>query len=242
VIVVALIGVLLVTALRASRMATSGSLGVSRRRLALQWGTACLFGLVLVDGFAGRFAPGGTADLRFPLEGGTYAVLQGGNSLTTNPFHHWFPSDRYGLDLVKVNALGNRAHAIVPRSLNDYASYDVAVHSPCSGIVEEAVDNVPDNSPGDTDPQHLSGNHVLLRCGALRVLLAHLRRTSVAVATREPVREGQLIGRIGNSGNTKEPHLHVSAVAAESPEPWLQAAGVPITFDGRFLSVNDVVN
>ena len=57
----------------------------------------------------------------------------------------------------------------------------------------------------------------------------------------EPVRGGQLVGRIGNSGNTNEPHLHVSAVAADSPGPWRQAAGVPMTFAGRFLSVNDVV-
>jgi murein DD-endopeptidase MepM/ murein hydrolase activator NlpD len=123
----------------------------------------------------------------------------------------------------------------------NYESYDVAVHSPCTGIVEEAVDKVPDNSPGQTDPQHLSGNHVLLRCGALRVLLAHLRRGSVALIAGEPVRGGQLVGRIGNSGNTNEPHLHVSAVASDSPGPWRQAAGVPITFAGRFLSVNDVV-
>src|SRR3989442_1481772 len=39
----------------------------------------------------------------------------------------------------------------------------------------------------------------------------------------------------------KEPHLHVSAVAAESVGEWLQAPGVPITFDGRFLAMNDVV-
>src|SRR5207245_314922 len=117
-------------------------------------------------------------------------------------------------DLVKLNALGNRASGIAPARLNDYASYDVAVHSPCAGIVKEAVSDLPDNSPGDTDPQHISGNHVLLRCGALRVLLAHLRRGSVSVAVDDSIRRGHLVGRIGNSGNTKEPHLHVSAVAA----------------------------
>lgn len=242
VVVVAMIAALVAAAHRASRTtAAVNSPGVYQRRLLLRSSTACLFGLVLIDGFAGRLAPSQTTDLHFPLEGGAYAVLQGGNSLLTNPFHHWFPSDKYGLDLVKLNALGNRARGIAPARLNDYASYNTAVHSPCTGIVEEVVDNVPDNSPGKTDPQHLSGNHVWLRCGALRVLLAHLRRGSVEVTASEPVRGGQLVGRIGNSGNTNEPHLHVSAVAADSPEPWPQAAGVPITFDGRFLSINDVV-
>jgi len=241
VVVVALVAALVVAAYRASRTATVAPPDASQRRLALRSCTACLFGLVLIDGFAGRLTPSGTTDLHFPLEGGAYAVLQGGNSLLTNPFHHWFPSDKYGLDLVKLNVLGNRARTIAPARLGDYASYEAAVHSPCTGVVEEVVNDVPDNSPGTTDPQHLSGNHVLLRCGALRVLLAHLGRGSVVVTGGEPVRRGQLVGRIGNSGNTNEPHLHVSAVAADSPEPWRQAAGVPITFDGRFLSMNNVV-
>jgi len=194
-----------------------------------------------MDGLAGWREPGRTVDLHFPLEGGPYAVLQGGNSFLTNPFHHWFPSDRFGLDLVKLNAFGNRARGIAPGSLNDYVSYDVAVHSPCNGIVEEAVGNIPDNSPGETDSRNISGNHVLLRCGTLRVLLAHFRSGSLAVSPGDSVVSGQPVGRIGNSGNTNEPHLHVSAVAAESPEPWRQAAGAPISFDGRFLSINDVV-
>jgi murein DD-endopeptidase MepM/ murein hydrolase activator NlpD len=140
-----------------------------------------------------------------------------------------------------LNAIGNRARGIAPAALRDYASYDAVVHSPCAGIVEEVVDNLPDNSPGEANPQHLSGNHVWLRCGALRILLAHLRPGSVEVTVGGSVRGGQAIGRIGNSGNTREPHLHVSAMAADSPVPWPLAAGAPITFDGRFLSMNDVV-
>ena len=130
-VVVALLAALVAAAYRASRMAIGAKAGVHQRRLALQSSIACLFGLVLIDGLAGRLAPSRTTDLHFPLEGGAYAVLQGGNSLVTNPFHHWFPSDKYGLDLVKVNALGNRARGISPEGLNDYESYDVAVHSPC---------------------------------------------------------------------------------------------------------------
>jgi hypothetical protein len=158
-------------------------------------------------------------------------VLQGGNSLVTNPFHHWFASDRYGLDLVKLNALGNRARGISPEGLNDYESYDVAVHSPCSGIVEEALDRVPDNTPGRTDPQHLSGNHVLLRCGALRVLLAHLRRGSVAVIAGEPVRGGQVVGRIG--------YPAIRAALRERGGRGLnrRRAAFHLHADGRFLSV-----
>ena len=237
VIIVVLIAAVVMAAYRAVHTATETNLP---RPLVWQWSAVCVFGLVLIDGFAGWPAPGEATDLLFPLDGGTYAVLQGGSSVMTNPFHHWFPSDRYGLDLVKLNALGNRARGLAPLRLSDYASYDVAVHSPCTGIVEEAVSDLPDHSPGSPDPEHISGNHFLLRCGALRVLLAHLRRGSLAVAPGDSIRAGQLVGRIGNSGNTNEPHLHISAVATGSPEPWRQAAGVPITFAGRFLSINEI--
>jgi hypothetical protein len=239
VIALALMAALVVAAYRIFGAAAGAA---SPRQLVLRTSTACLFGLVLVDGFAGWQVPNRAIDLRFPLEGGTFAVLQGGNSFMTNPFHHWFPSDEYGLDLVKVNALGNRARGIAPPRLSDYASYEVAVHSPCAGIVEEAVNDLPDNLPGSTDPGHISGNHVLLRCGTVRVLLGHLRQGSLDVARGESIRTGQLVGRIGNSGNTNEPHLHISAVASDSPGPWRQAAAVPITFDGRFLSINEVVH
>jgi len=42
------------------------------------------------------------------------------------------------------------------------------------------------------------------------------------------------LARAQVAGLRNEPHLHVSAVAADSPEPWRQAAGVPFTLDGRF--------
>ena len=86
-----------------------------------------------------------------------------------------------------------------------------------------------------------TGNYVLLRCGALRVLLAHLARGTLAVSAGDAVRVGQLVGRIGNSGNTSEPHLHVSAMAAGSGQSWPEAEAVPVTFDGHFLAINDIV-
>ena len=180
-VVIAMIAAIAAAAYRCSRTTSSTSPPrLRQRRFVFQSTTFCLFGLVLLDGLAGRLAPSRTIDLHFPW---TVAVCRApGETASSRSFHHWFPSDRFGLDLVKLNAFGNRARGIAPGSLNDYVSYDVAVHSPCNGIVEEAVGNLPDNSPGETDSQNISGNHVLLRCGALRVLLAHFRSGSVAVS------------------------------------------------------------
>jgi hypothetical protein len=242
VIALALIGALVLSARRAARRgADHDQPALSSWPSMLQVVLACIFAVVVTNAVAGRFAPQGTTDLRFPLKGGMYAVLQGGGSVVLNPFHRWFPSDKYALDLVRLNVLGNRGRGIAPARLTEYASFHDSVHSPCTGMTEEIRGDVPDNAPGDTDPQHRTGNYVLLRCGELRVLLAHLARGTVAVSAGDAVHVGQLLGRIGNSGNTSEPHLHLSAMNASSRQSWPEAKAVPVTFDGHFLTINDIV-
>ena len=238
-ILLALGGVLIAAVYRAIRSAPDAKWAdISGHRRTWQYGTAFFFAIVLADAGAGRVAPPGTMDLRFPLEPGKYAVLQGGNSLVLNSFHHWFPSDRLALDIVKLNAFGSRAQSLAPANLTGYAIFNAAVQSPCSGTVELVEDDLPDNPPGVMDWEHPPGNHVLLRCGAVRILLAHLRGGSVVVAAGEKIAAGQPVGRVGNSGNTREPHLHIGAETAESPR---KAKPVPLSFEGRFLSVNDIV-
>ncbi|MFI9105454.1 M23 family metallopeptidase [Streptomyces fildesensis] len=80
------------------------------------------------------------------------------------------------------------------------------------------------------------GNHVILDLGdGTYLLLAHLRRGSIAVHPGQSVHRGQLIGQCGNSGNSSEPHLHLQLMDHRRP---LLAAGLPFVFakvsvDGR---------
>jgi hypothetical protein len=55
----------------------------------------------------------------------------------------------------------------------------------------------------------LAGNHVVIEFGGLYIVLAHLRRGSLAVAEGERVEVESPLGAIGNSGNTLAPHLHL---------------------------------
>lgn len=68
----------------------------------------------------GFFYAGTPIALAFPLRGGVYYVLQGGNSPLTNPFHRTGPAGRFALDIVKLNRLGNRARRLIPARLEDY--------------------------------------------------------------------------------------------------------------------------
>jgi murein DD-endopeptidase MepM/ murein hydrolase activator NlpD len=80
-------------------------------------------------------------------------------------------------------------------------------------------------------PLGVLGNHVVIRrddgpC----VLVAHLRRGSLRVASGDRVESGTTIGECGNSGNSSEPHVHVQAM--DRPSVWI-AAGLPLLIDGR---------
>ena len=55
------------------------------------------------------------------------------------------------------------------------------------------------------------------------------------------VRSGDAIGKVGNSGNTGEPHLHIHTRKANTGKSSLDGEGVPISFDGKFLVRNSVL-
>ncbi len=88
---------------------------------------------------ASHYHRGESFSVSFPLGSGTYYVLQGGDSVVTNPFHT-LAGNAHAMDIVKLNAFGNRARGISPRALHAYEIYGDKLHSPCAGRVL-----VPDN-------------------------------------------------------------------------------------------------
>lgn len=64
---------------------------------------------------------------------------------------------------------------------------------------------------GELNPAKPAGNHVVLGAGSEEILIAHLKKGSVAVTAGQRVQAGQLLGVVGNSGNSTEPHLHIHA-------------------------------
>lgn len=204
-----------------------GSTSVKRSRSAIP--VLLLFTSLIALVLGARREANDPFEARFPLAGGAYWVIQGGDGLITNPFHSWGGTPT-ALDIVKLNALGNRAAGVAPRMLSAYAIFGEPVFSPCAGSVQRARDDLPDNPPGQPDPANPSGNHVVLNCGETEVSLGHFMRGSVTVAAGETVEAGQEIARVGNSGHTLEPHLHIHATRG--------GAARPLRFDGRTLVLN----
>jgi hypothetical protein len=195
-----------------------------------------VFVSLLVWAVRGFFYADEPVRLTFPLQDGWYYVGQGGNSTLLN-YHNSSNAQQYALDLAELNAIGTRAWGIYPTALERYAVFGEIVHSPCDGTIVEAVDGLPDHIPPAADREHLAGNHVVISCEGVNVLLAHLQNGSVRVEEGEAVATRQMLGRVGNSGNTSEPHLHIHAVRAGSGDA-LEGDGVPILFEGRFAVRN----
>ena len=202
---------------------------------------------MLVNIRMGSLAPEGAVDLAFPLAHGRFAVVQGGGAAALNR-HRAVPAQSYAIDIVALNDRGRRARGLRPGSLDGYEAYGREVFAPCEGTVLGTSDGAPDAPIGRVDSATPAGNHVLLFCaigdGGLTLVLAHFRPGSVAVARGEQVRTGTVLGRVGNSGNSTEPHLHIHAVRGRETDlgaALTMSEAVPVTFNGHFLVRNAVI-
>lgn len=191
------------------------------------------FGAVLVYVVTGLVPPGHTRDLAFPLQDGRFTIGQGGGITLLN-HHAGHEAQRFAVDMTAVGRAGFRASGVLPDDLDRYEIFGKPVVSPCDGTVAHSEDGHPDLSPPDADRGNPAGNHVVLLCDGLQVELAHLQQGSVDVEAGQEIGTGDPIGRVGNSGNTTEPHLHIHAVDPATD------AGVPITFGHRFPVRNRV--
>lgn len=93
----------------------------------------------------------------------------------------------------------------------------------------------PSPRPGDYRP--LTGNFVFVQGEPGVAVYAHLRRGTVRVRRGERVSVGEVLGHVGNSGNTTMPHLHFHLM--DGPDP-LEAKGVACAFTRYERFVRDV--
>lgn len=142
--------------------------------------------------------------VRWPLEEKTI-VGWGGNTVETNAPHAIWASERWAYDLVmEPNSIGSK-------KLEDYGIYDKEIVAPISGTVVETYDGEHDIEPTTEEFLSMEGNHVYIKIDetGTYLLLNHLKKGSVLVKVGDHVNEGDIIGRVGNSGSTSEPHLHI---------------------------------
>jgi murein DD-endopeptidase MepM/ murein hydrolase activator NlpD len=108
------------------------------------------------------------------------------------------------------------------RHNQDYRSYGQPVYAVADGTITEEKDGIPENTPGPTSRaveitfETLAGNHVIERIGDGVHATAHLQPGSLRVRIGDRVHRGQVLGLLGNSGNSDAPHLHFQICDANS--------------------------
>jgi hypothetical protein len=189
------------------------------------------------------------AEITMPLGPGRYLVAQGGSSQLVNGhfmtldtsverFKSW-RGQSYGVDIIKLDDFGLRVAGWRPQNPTIYHIYGTPILAPCAGIVAAAVDGLPEMAVAFTDREHMLGNHVILDCGTFTLVLAHMMTGSVEAKIGLPVAVGTPLGKVGNSGNSSEPHLHIHAQSGmATPDP-IAAEPIMLTINGWFPVRND---
>ena len=165
-------------------------------------------------------------------------------------------SQRFAIDFVQARPIDGKLkfYSGDMHELNNWFAYGADVYSVADGVVVVKKDGIADNPPGEgivgeLNIDTLPGNNLVIAIGRGRyACYAHLVPGSARVQVGDFVRAGQVIGKLGNSGNSSGPHLHFhitngpSFVGADG-EPWrlshLRAAkatlqGDPSDLDGNY--------
>lgn len=165
-----------------------------------------------------------------------FLVFWGGRSVEQN-YHAVDGNQRFALDLLVMR--DGSSHVGDGRRNDDYHCFGKPILAPAAGTVVEAIDGIEDNVPGQTNPQQITGNRVIIDHGNDEYsVLAHLRNGSLHVAPGDAVAAGEQVGECGNSGNSSEPHLHYQL---QNGPRFGEAAGLPAQFsayvaDGQRVS------
>jgi murein DD-endopeptidase MepM/ murein hydrolase activator NlpD len=135
-------------------------------------------------------------------------VYWGGTTEAQN-YHVMEMSQQYAYDLLMVK--DGSSYDGNPEDNESYYAFGKDIIAPCNARVVRVIDGVPDNIPGEMNKQDLTGNTLVLQTDLGEyILFAHLQQGSIVVEEGQEVVQGELMAKCGNSGNSTEPHLHLS--------------------------------
>jgi len=192
----------------------------------------------------------------FPLRGVSYVEV--GASFHTA--HRWAIPEEFALDIGKLGGDG-LTHKGDGTRFEDYYAYGADVIAAADGKVVGAVNDQPEDPtamqrPGESQEAYfqrlqkdqsrriakglesLAGNFVTIDHGKGEYsFYAHLQPGSVRVHVGDQVKAGDVIGKLGSSGNSTEPHLHFQV--CDKPD-WEMTAGIPMNFANITIPMADL--
>ncbi len=155
-----------------------------------------------------------------------WTVVWGGDTKELN-YHVESQSQKNAFDFI-IKKEG-KSYKTDGQKNEDYYAFGKEIFAPCDGEVVLSVDGVKDNKVGEMNTMFVPGNTVIIKTANNEYLFfAHFKQNSIKVKDGQKVKQGEVLGLCGNSGNSSEPHLHFHIQNTENSE---QATGIKCYFD-----------
>ncbi len=140
--------------------------------------------------------------------------------------------------------------------LNKCYSWGQEVYAPCDGEIIKAEDGYKERprvhlasdlfvalknaytfNPEKDEPQSVAGNYIIIKCSDhAYAAFAHLQMGSITVSAGQSVKKGDVLGKVGHSGNSTAPHLHFQLMDSSD---LYSAKGIPCAFEQYELFQED---
>src|SRR5579885_600339 len=137
---------------------------------------------------------------------------------------------RYAIDWVQVGPDG-RTFRGDEHDNRSYYAYDHPIYAAADGTIVSVKDGIAENVPNSEQLaapiglETIAGNNIIEDLGGGRfAAYAHLRPGTIKVKPGERVHSGQMLARLGNTGNSSEPHLHFQVCDAPA---FVDSQGLP---------------
>jgi murein DD-endopeptidase MepM/ murein hydrolase activator NlpD len=167
-----------------------------------------------------------TTKLMLPFKN-EWTIVWGGDTKELN-YHVESKAQKNAFDMVITDEKG-RSYKTDGQTNEDYYAFGQELIAPCDGEIVLVVDGVKDNEPGTLNPIYVPGNTVIIKTANNEFLFfAHFKQHSIVVKQGQKIKQGQLLGLCGNSGNSSEAHLHFHI---QNEEDMNNATGVKCFFD-----------
>jgi len=171
-----------------------------------------------------------------PLKG-EWLVVWGGNDVLLN-YHYEHDSQRYAYDILRVKE--GRSYEGDAKKNESYYAFGQEIVAPADGKVAHVTSDIEDNVPGVENAKQVEGNYVVIDHGNGEYShMAHMKKGSAKVKVGDRVKRGDVIGLVGNSGNSTEPHLHFQISTGVD---LFQSESIAVRFEGGLKPVlGDIV-
>jgi murein DD-endopeptidase MepM/ murein hydrolase activator NlpD len=199
-------------------------------------------------------APDNSIVLEFPLRGEWFTPNTPAKRIPSHGTDEL--GARYAYDFLQVDwkragkpfyEASSLRYLLLGVSLAECYGWGEEIYAPCDGVIVKAEDGYPERKRvhwvsdlyvalrsavalkrGRSGIRQFAGNYVIMQCkGGLYAAFAHMQEKSISVSVGEKVKQGQLLGKVGHSGNSTAPHLHFQLMDSDDLNV---AKGTPCAF------------